>query len=224
VLEEKRVERPGGEPVPVDVRVLCATGRNLEERLSAGRFREDLYYRLKGVVLELPPLRERREDIPALAEHFLARLRAQNGAGPLRFSPEALALLASWSWPGNVRELENLVAAVAIFAEGETVGLPAFELHGEFLRAVRAAEPAGGARGAAPQETGPVDFYALAQARGIGVRELRHELELQMIGRALSEAKGNISEAARLLQMKRSRLSQIVNAEPELLSLAKGGA
>jgi len=105
------------------------------------------------------------------------------------------------------------------------VGLPAFELHGEFLRTVRASGPATAPMQAqAPAgEPGPIDFYALAQARGIGVRELRHELELQMIGRALAEAKGNISEAARLLQMKRSRLSQIVNGEPELLALAKGG-
>ncbi len=222
-IEEKQIERVGsGTPVAVDVRVICGTSRNLEEMRDAGTFREDLYYRLTGVSLELPSLRERREDIPALAEHFLARVRGERKGGPLRFSPEALALLASWSWPGNVRELENVVASVAIFAEGEVVGLPAFEAHGSFLRSVR--EGQAELRGAPVADNGPIDFYALAQARGIGVRELRHELELQMISRALLEAKGNISEAARLLQMKRSRLSQIVNAEPELVTLARGMA
>jgi len=221
VLEEKAFERVGGtEPIPVDVRLILASSRNLEELLESGAFREDLYYRLKGASLELPPLRARKGDIPALATHFLQRAREERGGGPSRFSPEALSLLAAWDWPGNVRELENLVAAVAVFAEDDVVGMEAFELHGEFIRAVRAAGPAA----PQPAEHGPIDFYALAQARGIGVRELRQELEQQMISRALLEAKGNISEAARLLQMKRSRLSQIVNAEPELLALARGAA
>lgn len=226
VIEEKVLEPPGGGPaVPVDVRIVAATVANLEELVEAGRFRAELYYRLKGMVLELPPLRERREDVQVLAEHFLARYREQRGEGPVRFSAEALALLEAWNWPGNVRELEMVVGAVSVFAEGEVVGMDAFELQSDFLRAVRgsnAPRQQGSAEPTAVSDSASIDFYALAKARGLGVRELQHELEQQMISRALIESKGNISEAARLLQMKRSRLSQIVNAEPRLLALARG--
>jgi len=173
-------------------------------------------------MLELPSLRERREDISVLATHFLRKVARERGEAVKRFSAEALELLSRYPWPGNVRELENVVGAVSIFAQAEVVGLDAFELHGEFLKVARSSGtevPDEGAQAVAP---GDVDFYTLAKDRGVGLKELRHQLELQMIGRALIEAKGNISEAARLLQMKRSRLSQIVNAEPTMRALAKG--
>ncbi|AKU90010.1 sigma 54-interacting transcriptional regulator [Vulgatibacter incomptus] len=242
VLQEKEFERVGGTQTRrVDVRVIAATNRNLEELIAVGRFREDLYYRLEGVSLVLPPLRERLEDIPALAAHFLGKVVEERGHGPKRFGPKALELLRGWSWPGNVRELENVVGAVSIFAEGDEVDLEAFAQQGKFLELVRSRPLALAAqeRGAAgllslvaedPEadvQTGeiaeavPLDFYALARSRGLGIRELQDEIELQMISRALQVGRGNISEAARLLQMKRSRLSQIVNAEPRLRALTK---
>jgi sigma-54 specific flagellar transcriptional regulator A len=223
----------------VDVRVICATNRDLEALIAQGRFRADLYYRLKGVMLELPPLRDRLEDLPALAQHFLDRAAAERGEGRRTFSSGALALLAKHGWPGNVRELENVVVAAAIFAEGPTVDVDAF-LHVAELRALadgassHPAPPEPAPREAprpqapapAPEApavpAGPLDYYELARQRGISLKDLRHEVEMQCIKRALLEARGNISEAARLLQMKRSRLSQIVNAEAELKEVARG--
>ncbi len=116
VLQERRFRPVGGDTeVEVDLRLVLATHRNLEEMVRQGRFREDLYYRLNVIAVHLPPLRERVEDIEALAEHFLRKLAGEIGLPPQRFSPEALDLLKSWSWPGNVRELENVVErAVAL--------------------------------------------------------------------------------------------------------------
>jgi len=109
-LQEKVVRRVGGrENISVDVRIIAATNRDLEEAVRRGEFREDLYYRLNVVTISLPELRERREDIPLLVEHFLTRYAAQNGEPVRRFSPEAMRLLMSYSWPGNVRELQNAV-------------------------------------------------------------------------------------------------------------------
>jgi len=243
VLQEREFERVGGtRTLKVDVRVICATNRDLEALIAQGRFRADLYYRLKGVMLELPPLRDRLDDLPALAQHFLARSAKERGEAPRTLSEEALALLARHDWPGNVRELENVVAAAAIFAEGPVIGVDAFS-HVAELRAlldgvpasVPVPAPAPQVAAAAPVEVaaptpavdvaappGKLDYYELARQRGISLKDLRHEVEMQCIKRALLEAKGNISEAARLLQMKRSRLSQIVNAEAELKEVARG--
>ncbi len=231
VLQEKAFERVGGsQTLRTDARVIAATNRDLEALIAEGRFREDLYYRLDGVRLDLPPLRGRLEDIPALAAHFLQRNATERGQPTKRLSSTAVTLLKGWSWPGNVRELENVVAAVSIFAEGDVIDLDAFEQQGRFLdllesaRANRSLEGFDEAARAAPLESldpAGLDFYELARSRGLGIRELRDEIESQMIARALQESRGNISEAARLLQMKRSRLSQIVNADPKLLEVAK---
>jgi transcriptional regulator with GAF, ATPase, and Fis domain len=238
VLQEREFERVGGtRTLKVDVRVICATNRDLEALIAQGRFRADLYYRLKGVMLELPPLRERLDDLPSLANHFLARAAKERGEPQRTLSDDALVLLAKHDWPGNIRELENVVAAAAIFAEGPVIGADAFS-HVAELREVDdtvrpAPVPAAPAKveatPSAPAQPdasglplGPLDYYELARQRGISLKDLRHEVEMQCIKRALLEAKGNISEAARLLQMKRSRLSQIVNAEADLKEVAHG--
>jgi transcriptional regulator with GAF, ATPase, and Fis domain/tetratricopeptide (TPR) repeat protein len=258
VLQEREFERVGGtRTLKVDVRVICATHRDLESMIAQGRFRQDLYYRLKGVTLELPSLRDRPEDLPLLSAHFLARLARERAEPMKRLSMEAQERLARHSWPGNVRELENVLASAAIFADGPTIGLEAFDHIPELALAEQPApvrpaplfmsapvRPAPVA--AAPVTTavaapspvnqglddaalagvdlsGPLDYYALARQRGISLKALRHEVEMQCIKQALTESGGNISEAARLLQMKRSRLSQIVNAEPELKGVAHGG-
>jgi DNA-binding NtrC family response regulator len=121
-LQERRIDRVGGtQPVEVDVRVVAATHRDLEADVAEGRFRADLFYRINVVPLELPPLRERREDVRRLAEHFLARARSEAGRGPLRFSRAALAALERYAWPGNVRELANAVERAVALAEGEVI-------------------------------------------------------------------------------------------------------
>jgi two-component system NtrC family response regulator len=125
VLAEGRVTRLGGtRPIDVDVRVVAATNQRLEEAVAAGRFREDLFYRLNVLRIELPPLRERREEIPSLVERFLADARSRFGRGPRSLSPQAMDVLYRHSWPGNVRELKNVVDRLAVHAEGE-VATPA---------------------------------------------------------------------------------------------------
>lgn len=121
VLQERSFERVGGgSPVKVDVRLILATNRNLERMVQAGEFRADLYYRINVVSIQLPPLRERREDIPAMAQHFLERFNRENGRAT-QFSPEAMRVLASCYWPGNVRELENCVERTATMSNGNVI-------------------------------------------------------------------------------------------------------
>jgi DNA-binding NtrC family response regulator len=123
-LQERRIDRVGGSaPVEVDVRVLAATNRDLERDVAEGRFRADLFYRIHVVPLELPPLRERRGDVRLLAEHFLARARAEAGRGPERIARDALAALERFPWPGNVRELENAIEHAVALAEGPVLEL-----------------------------------------------------------------------------------------------------
>ncbi len=119
VLEERQVMRVGGsELIDVDFRLLAATNRDLEKEVAEGRFREDLYYRLKVVTLRIPPLRERPGDIPALAEHFLAGFFQEHGKPAKRLSAEALEVLARFPWPGNVRQLKNVMESVVVFHQG----------------------------------------------------------------------------------------------------------
>jgi len=122
VLQERAFERVGGnETVRVDVRIVTATNRNLRELVAAGKFREDLLYRLDVVGLHLPPLRDRRADIPALAQHFLKRYADANGSDVTRFSDAALEALANCDWPGNVRQLENAIEHAVVFAAGDCI-------------------------------------------------------------------------------------------------------
>ncbi|MGA3347134.1 MAG: sigma-54 dependent transcriptional regulator [Terracidiphilus sp.] len=132
VLEEGEVERIGsGKPTTVDVRVVVATHRNLEQLVESGGFRRDLYHRVVVFPVELPPLRQRREDLPALVEHFARQVSAQNGWKPVPFSPDAIDALKQYSWPGNIRELRNVVerllllAGAEVDAEAVALALPA---------------------------------------------------------------------------------------------------
>ena len=149
VLERNEFRRVGGTgKVKVDLSVLAATNRNIEEAIRAGNFREDLYYRLKVVALEVPPLRERKEDIPALIDAFIADFNGRNDGKIQGLAPQALRLIMEYDWPGNVRELKNALESAAILATGETIGPEAF---GELLasrarpaaRVERPAAPAG---------------------------------------------------------------------------------
>jgi two-component system response regulator HydG len=122
VLQEGEVQRVGGAlPQRVDVRLLAATNRDLEAEVEAGRFRADLYYRLAVICIELPPLRQRADDVTSLAQYFLRRFALQNGKPTLALSHEAMAALQSYAWPGNVRELENAMERAVVLARGETI-------------------------------------------------------------------------------------------------------
>ena len=125
VIQEREFMRLGGtETVKVDVRILAATNVDLRKLVQEGKFREDLFYRLNVISITLPPLRERREDIPLLVDHFLARFSEENGRRGLHFSPEALKLLMDYDWPGNVRELENAVERAVVLSSNSLLGAP----------------------------------------------------------------------------------------------------
>ncbi|RME35237.1 MAG: sigma-54-dependent Fis family transcriptional regulator, partial [Deltaproteobacteria bacterium] len=122
VIQEHEFERVGGNrTIKVDVRIVAATNKNLEEEVKAGRFREDLFYRLNVVQIELPPLRDRREDIEPLAMHFLQKYTRETGKKIDQISPKALACLVAHDWPGNVRELENVIERAVVLARGEVL-------------------------------------------------------------------------------------------------------
>ena len=124
VLEEKEFTRVGGtDPIKVDARLIAATNKDLKMAVKEGRFREDLYYRLDVVPIELPPLRERREDIPLLAQHFLAKFAVENQKEVSAFSPEAMDFIMNYDWPGNVRELENAIERAVILAKDNVIAL-----------------------------------------------------------------------------------------------------
>jgi transcriptional regulator with GAF, ATPase, and Fis domain len=193
VLEEMTFERVGSsEPVQVDVRLIAATHQNLEQLIQEGRFREDLYYRLNVISIRVPPLRERVEDVPELALHFL-RLYAQRCGKPVtQIDDDALALLKGYAWPGNIRQLENVIERAVVVAEGSVVTVR--ELPEELQRGVelRVAPSANGEQ---------VPRSGLQTERG-----LRDQRERERLVRALAAAAGNKAEAARALGLARSTL------------------
>jgi DNA-binding NtrC family response regulator len=207
VLEEGEIERVGGgKPVRVDVRVLVATHRNLEELAKQGSFRQDLYHRIFVFPLRLPPLRERREDIPALAEHFAKQVAELNGWKPAMFSRETLEDLSSYSWPGNVRELRNVVERLLLLATGN-------EVEPATVRLALPADTAGEASGSvtAAVATGP----------------LAHRVEVFERETLLAELKRqeyHMSNTARALGLERSHLyKKCQQLGIDLRALKKGG-
>jgi DNA-binding NtrC family response regulator len=121
-LQEHEIERVGGEkPIQLDLRIICATNRDLPSRVKEGKFREDLYWRLKVLPVDVPPLRQRREDVRDLAQHFLARFAAEHGRRAQTLSEGAMQLLERYSWPGNIRELENMMQRMAVVIDSELV-------------------------------------------------------------------------------------------------------
>jgi DNA-binding NtrC family response regulator len=233
VLQEGEFERVGGtETRSVDVRIICATNRDLEEMVERGEFRLDLYYRLKGVLLELPPLRERKQDIPRLVRHFAAEHSADSDP-EVEFERQVLEFLASYSWPGNIRELKNFVRSILLFVDGHRVtmehlrGFRDFFSEGEV--ALEAPEidydvPIGDFESDEDDPATIVDDPEEALVEeivddGLDLAELKERIEHQSIRRALEETGGNITRAAEILQMTRPRLSQIVNSDESLVEL-----
>jgi len=189
VLEQREFMRVGGtETISVDIRLIVATNQDLEALVNEGRFRSDLYYRLKVVTLRIPPLRERREDIPLLANHFLDTFAEENGRPGMRFSHEAMRDLVHAPWEGNVRELRNLVESLAVLA-------PEDEIRPEDLPAeYRQAE--GGSTRAVPEAATSAEGAGRAQPGGGMTMD---EIERRAILEALERTGGNRTQAAELL-------------------------
>jgi two-component system response regulator GlrR len=182
VLQEKEVRPVGStKTVPVDVRIVSATRHDLEQAVAQGAFREDLYYRLNVVTLELPPLRERREDIPLLAAHFLSAVRERTGKDVKGFSPEAMELLIGASWPGNVRQLQNVVE--------QTVALTTTPII-----------PANLVQKALRYKSGEIPSLA----------EARDHFEREYLAQLLQISNGNVSTAARLAQRNRTEFYKLL--------------
>ena len=190
VLEEGEVERIGSDkPTKVDVRVVVATHRNLEQLVESGGFRRDLYHRVVVFPVELPPLRKRCEDLPALVEHFVRQVSAQNGWKPLAFTSDAIDALTSYSWPGNIRELRNVVERLLLLASGE-VDAAAVQLA---LPATRVPTHAAAGSPNIPPETGPLAERVLAFERAQVLAELERSGK-------------HVTQAAKALGLERSHL------------------
>jgi len=193
VLQERAFERVGGtKTIKVDIRIIAATNKNLEDEVSTGRFREDLFYRLNVIPVQLPPLRERTEDLPLLCNYFIDRYCKKRNRPMMKISRETMSALANYSWPGNVRELENLIERLVVLKEDETIvmtDLPekivgGFNNHIDFKSAITHAI-----------NSGNIDFDKRVT-----------DFEKYLISHAIKSAKGVKSSAARLLNIKRTTL------------------
>jgi two-component system nitrogen regulation response regulator NtrX len=191
VLQEQVMERVGGtQRIRIDVRVLAATNKDLTAEIRAGRFREDLYFRLNVIPLFVPALRDRQGDIPMLAEHFIALFAAEGGKRPKRLASEAAARLQQYNWPGNVRELQNVIARLLIFVAGDTITAQDLGFLG------RDGMPQ------APIEQGPV----------VPLSEARDQFEKDYILHTLQAQQGNMSRTAEVLGVERSNLYKKLRA------------
>jgi two-component system NtrC family response regulator len=181
-LQERVIERIGGhEEIPVDVRIVCATHQKLKDLCAQGRFREDLYYRLSEIVVNIPPMRQREGDAALLAHHFKNKFCSQESRSSLHFSPDALAAIEAYAWPGNVREMENCIKRAVIMADGSTIvaddlGLPDLE----------------------------------AEEAPLNLRQVRDEAEYKAIVKALARVDGNIVKASELLGISRPTMYDLM--------------
>jgi len=202
LLQERSIERLGGrEPIPVDVRIIAATNRDLEAALTDGRFREDLYYRLKVVTLWLPPLRSRQEDVPLLAEYFLAKFAREMELANPGMTKEARFMLSNYQWPGNVRELANAMQKALIFSRG-------YPIHPEDLSRAMGAETAVKEEDDRTQEM--IRHWLRQVLAAGGGKDMFDSLMDRFAGLLISEALdltgGNRSRASRLLGISRPTL------------------
>jgi two-component system, NtrC family, response regulator len=183
-LQERVIERVGGrQEVPVDVRIVCATHQSLKDRIVTGQFREDLYYRLAEIVVEIPPLRDRKGDAALLAHAFVRRFAAEQRGSEMTLLADAVEAIEAHRWPGNVRELENVIKRAVIMAEGAVI---------------TAADIVGTA--AATQEAAPINL-----------RQVRDEAEKDAVLRVLGRVNGNLSKAAELLGVSRPTLYDLMH-------------
>jgi len=182
-LQERVIERIGGrQEIPVDVRIVCATHRGLKELISHGKFREDLYYRLAEIVVEIPPLRARSGDAALLAHVFVRKFAVENRRGTMTLQPDAIDAIDGHSWPGNVRELENVIKRAVIMADGSSIGAADIGL-------------------SAQDEND----------NALNLRQLRERAEINAVLRALARVNGNLSRAADLLGVSRPTLYDLMH-------------
>jgi two-component system NtrC family response regulator len=182
-LQERVIERIGGRSeIPVDVRIVCATHQSLTDQIATGKFREDLYYRLAEIVVEIPPLRARKGDATLLAHNFVRRFGTEQRRGAMTLLPDAVAAIESQEWPGNVRQLENIVKRAVIMADGSTIG------------AADLGFDAGETEGSA-----------------LNLRQVREEAERTAVLRVLGRVNGNLSKAAELLGVSRPTLYDLMD-------------
>ena len=191
ILQEKKFERVGGtRVVEVDVRVIAATNKNLEEEIRSGHFREDLYYRLNVVPFSVPPLRERKEDIPLLVEHFLVQFCSRDNRERKIVASDALERLQRYDWPGNIRELRNLVERLVIMTPGQTITAA------HLPDSVAGDDPS--------RDSGGSRLDAVFEMNTL--REAREEFEKEFIVQKLEENGWNISKTAEMIELERSNL------------------
>jgi two-component system NtrC family response regulator len=184
-LQERVVERIGGhKEIAVDVRIVCATHRNLKELATVGQFREDLYYRLSEIVVTIPPLADRVGDPPLLAHHFKNKFSAKEGRSSLSFSPQALALIESYNWPGNVREMENCIKRAVIMADGPQITVEDLGL--------------------------AVDPLSDESIDPLNLRQIRDEAGYKAVVKALARVDGNIAKAAEMLGISRPTMYDLM--------------
>jgi len=177
------IERIGGrQEIPVDVRIVCATHQSLKDHIVAGKFREDLYYRLAEIVVEVPPLRARKADAALLAHSFVRRFAAEQRRGAMTLLPDAIDAIESHPWPGNVRELENVIKRAVIMADGAKIG-------------------AGDVGLAVKEVDGDV----------LNLRQVRDEAERAAVVRVLARVNGNLSKAAEMLGVSRPTLYDLMD-------------
>jgi two-component system nitrogen regulation response regulator NtrX len=189
-LDEQRFAPLGAsESIKVDARVVAATNKNLEEEIERGNFREDLFYRLNVIPFHVPPLRDRREDIGLLAEHFMNEFTSAYGRKRKEFSPEAMKMLEDYYWPGNVRELRNLIERIVIMN-------PQIRIDARHI----------------PISSSRRSVFDTEMPQFSSLQEVREAAEREYITKKLEEARGNISRAAELLGLERSHLYKKMKA------------
>jgi len=197
VLVDQTFQRFGGTgKVEVNVRIITSTARNLEEEIAAGRFREDLFHRLSVVPIRVPPLAERREDVPELVEHFMDQISQATGLPKRRIGTDAMAVLQTHDWPGNVRQLRNNVERLMILAGGDADAVITADMLPQDVGAMVPAMPKGGGE----------------QLMGMPLREAREAFEREYLRAQISRFGGNISRTAEFVGMERSALHRKLKA------------
>jgi two-component system response regulator PilR (NtrC family) len=192
VIQEREFMRLGGvETIKVDVRIIAATNIDLQKMMEDGLFREDLYYRLHVITIQLPPLRDRKDDIPLLVQHFLGKYGEENGKPGLDVAPDALDLLMDYQWPGNVRELENVIERAAVLTQGSRIGVDMIPDHVRRTPTFQL-----------PHITLPPD--------GLSLKDVVTSFEKRLIETTLESAGGVQKRAAELLRIKPTTLNEMI--------------
>jgi DNA-binding NtrC family response regulator len=212
-IQEGEIDPVGSrKPVKVNIRLVSATNRNMIEMVKAGQFREDLYYRLNVFPIMVPPLRDRKDDIEALANHFIVRLSAEEGRKIRSITPQALAMLKAYAWPGNVRQLENTIFRAIVLCESDSLDVQDFPqiaalVEGYDVKIPPAPQPQVTARAAtSPAQVSDGSAIGIPIVKDGGHIRTLEEVETEMIRLALLRYRGQMSEVARKLGIGRSTL------------------